>query len=408
VVGGVLQAAEAERQPMGGRRERSPGTTRRWRALRAAILAAALLGAATPLLADELLYVAEGNRLRVLALGEGSAGAPPLPEKVLIERASLDAARGRDVNGMVCPLPDGSGDFVAGEDTGQPRVPGGWGIFDRRGVQRAKLTATAFASEYPEPYGCAFDERGRLFTSEIGDKGFGHANGQLILWFPPEGGFAAGDAGYCKLAVDLGTPGGVAIDPEGRVYVATSSGLEILRFSPPFPSAPTAAGGCGARDASGAPLADTVLREVFASAHWRAGLLTWSGLAFSPRGTLYAASVATGRIGELDRTGRLLRLVLVPEEWLPPYRTGTPQGLAVDTRGQLYYADLDLRWSDWTLRPGADGKVWRIPIAADGTPGAPELLRRGLAFPDGVRVLEGRLADLPPSREAVGPASGRE
>jgi sugar lactone lactonase YvrE len=200
----------------------------------------------------------------------------------------------------------------------------------------------------------------------------------------------------------------VAIDPEGRVYVAASSGLEILRFSPPFPSAPDAAGGCGARDASGAPLADPVQREVFAGAYWRSGLLTWSGLVFSPRGTLYAASVATGRIGELDRSGRLLRLLLVPEEWLPPFRTGTPQGLALDAAGQLYYADLDLQWSDWSLRPGDDGKVWRIPIDERGEPGPPQLLRAGLRFPDGLRVLPGRLADLPPSRDAPGPASGQE
>ncbi|MGH0034038.1 MAG: hypothetical protein ACQGVK_03335 [Myxococcota bacterium] len=350
--------------------------------------------------ADELLFVGEGNRLRVLDLGPGASAKPPLEESVLIERASLDPEHGRDVNGMVCGLPDGSGRFLAGEDTGQPAVPGGWGLFDRQGVQRGKLTATAFASEYPEPFGCAFDAEGRLFTTEMGDKGFGNANGQLLLWFPPDGGFGEGAASYCKLAIDLRTPGGVAVDGHGRVYVSESSGLQIQRFSPPFPTGPTAEGGCGERDATGAPLAGRVGREVFAGAHWRAGLLTFSGLAFSPRGTLYAASVATGRIGEFDLEGRLLRVVLAPDEWLPPYRTGTPQGLAVDSRGRLYYADLDLQWEDWTLSPGDDGRVWRIPIDEHGEPGPPELLRDGLAFPDGLGVLEGRFDDLPASREA--------
>ena len=32
-----------------------------------------------------------------------------------------------------------------------------------------------------------------------------------------------------------------------------------------------------------------------------------------------------------------------PESWLPPHATGTPQGLAVDAQGTLYYAALDLR-----------------------------------------------------------------
>ena len=51
-------------------------------------------------------------------------------------------------------------------------------------------------------------------------------------------------------------------DPQGRIYVAEASGLRIDRFSPPFPTAPTAAGGCGGTDATGAPIADTVQREV--------------------------------------------------------------------------------------------------------------------------------------------------
>jgi DNA-binding beta-propeller fold protein YncE len=349
----------------------------------AALVGLALLPGAS-LHAGERLFGPEGNRLRVYELG-AAPGAPA--DTVLIERASLDPARGRDVNGMVCPLPDASGRFVAGEDTGQPAVPGGWGIFERDGSQVGKLTATSFASRYPEPYGCAFDGAGRLFVTELGDPGFSASNGQLILWFPPYQGQRS--EGYCKLAVDLGTPTGIAIDRHGRVYVAAASQAEILRFSPPFPSGPDAAGGCGRRDASGAPLADVVAREVFADAEWTAGLVTYAGLAFSPRGTLYAASVATGRIGEFDADGRLLRVVLAPAEWLPPFATGTPQGLAVDGAGRLYYADLDLRWRDWTLAPGPDGKVWRIDFDATGAPLAPRLLRGGLRFPDGLAVLPG-------------------
>lgn len=353
---------------------------RRWQRL--AVLVGLALLPATEHRAGERLYGPEGNRLRVYDL-DPAPGAPA--ETVLIERASLDPARGRDVNGMVCPLPDGSGRFVAGEDTGQPAVPGGWGIFARDGTQLGKLTATSFAERQPEPYGCAFDAAGRLFVTELGDPGFRASNGQLILWFPPYEG--ARSDGYCKLAVDLGTPTGIAIDRHGRVYVASASFAEILRFSPPFPTSPNAAGGCGARDATGAPLAAAVQREVFAGAEWTSGLVTYSGLAFSPRGTLYAASVATGRIGEFDLDGKLLRVVLAPAERLPPFATGHPQGLAVDGRGRLYYADLDLVWADWTLGPGPDGKVWRIDFDAAGEPLAPALVRDGLQFPDGLAVL---------------------
>jgi sugar lactone lactonase YvrE len=133
-----------------------------------------------------------------------------------------------------------------------------------------------------------------------------------------------------------------------------------------------------------------VQRETFARARPLDGLLTYSGLAFAPNGHLYAASVATGRIGEFDADGAFLRLVLDPEAWLPPFATGTPQGLAVDAAGSLFYADLDLGWEGWRLRPGKDGKLWRIRFA-DGAPQPPEALLRGLEYPDGLGVLPGAL-----------------
>mgnify|MGYP001335414048 FL=1 len=127
-------------------------------------------------------------------------------------------------------------------------------------------------------------------------------------------------------------------------------------------------------------------REVFIRAP-----ATFSGLAFAPNGNLYAASVATGRIYEYDQGGSLVRRILVPPEWLPPFSTGHPQGLAVDSRGTLYYADLDLRWKGSMPGPGPDGKVRRIRFDTQGQPQAPEILLSGLAFPDAVSVLPGEL-----------------
>jgi hypothetical protein len=83
-------------------------------------------------------------------------------------------------------------------------------------------------------------------------------------------------------------------------------------------------------------------------------------------------------------------MLLEPESWLPPHATGTPQGLAVDAQGTLYYADLDLGWKGFSPGPGPNGKVWRIRFERDGTPRAPEIVLEGLAFPDGVAVLETR------------------
>ncbi|MAE93242.1 MAG: hypothetical protein CL910_01140 [Deltaproteobacteria bacterium] len=345
-----------------------------------------LLGSGSAAAAGEALLVTEGNRLLRLDLG-----APGSPPEVLVQNAEAGGRDGRDVNGMVCHLPDGSGRFLAGEDTGQPSTLPGWGVFSPEGRQVAKL-AGSYRVPQGEPYGCAFDGEGRLFTSSVGNQGFGTPLGQLFLWFPPFSGYpgppgAYPDTGastgqFCKLAADIGTAGSVGIDAAGRVYLASAGRGVIERFSPPFPTAPDAAGGCGRRDPVGSPLADAPNREAFFR-----GFYTFSGLVFAPGGNLYASSVFTGEIIELDPAGEWVRAILDPPEWFPPHATGSPMGLALDAQGTLYYADLDLAWDFPSIGPGPDGKVWRIRFDPDGTPEPPEILLRGLAFPDGVAVV---------------------
>jgi len=354
-----------------------------------------------------VLYSPEGNRLRRYDID--SLTDPPLRQDILIERASLDAVRGRDVNGPVCPLPDASGGFVMGEDTGQPAVPPGWGVFAADGTQIGKLTATYFVQPQGDPFGCAFDSQGRLFTSEIGDSASGPATGQLILWFPPfdrfpgaAGSYPNGDASthFCKIASNIGTATGIAIDDAGRVYVASARGggggvsgsAAILRFSPPFPSGADAAGGCGRIDALGSPLADAanVNVEVFIT---NPNVPTPSSLARAPNGNWYVASVLNGVIAEFDPAGTFLRRVLSPPMPGLPSPTGNPQGIAVDAAGNLFFADLQLRVNPGGgIGPGPNGKVRWIGFAADGTPRPPVIIRENLAFPDGLGVLAGTVA----------------
>ena len=359
--------------------------------------AAVAFGPPTVRYPEELVLLAEGNRLRRVDPDTIDATDPAaLRHDVFVENA---AGGGRDVNGMVCTLPDGSGRFIVSEDSGQPHPPAGWGVFDSTGHQVGKLATTAFTAG-PEPFGCAFDSTGRLFTSEVGTQGFGPANGQLMLWFPPldrypgtPGAYPATDAlstNVCKLATDIGTAGAVAIDDLGRVYVAASSGLSIERFSPPFPTGTDAAHGCGALDASGAPMATSVQRDTFAVAG-DGGMLTFSGLAWAPNGHLYASSVFTGRIAEYDESGGFVRLLLDPPEAIPPIATGTPQGIAVGSDGTIYYADLDLVGTLPDIGPGPNGALRRIRFDAAGDPLPPEIVLEGLAFPDGVTIVAGDL-----------------
>lgn len=379
-------------------------------------MTASLLTALVALGADraaaDWLYVTEGNNVRRIDLAT-LEGGPPVSE-LFIEhapRAASEDGRGdrsdhahpmrRDVNGMLCALPGGRGAFVAGEDTGQPSPLPGWGIFDADGKTIGKLTTTAFV-EQAEPYGCALDSHGVLFTSELGNVGFGRPLGQLVQWFPPYAHFPGPMGAYpetdatstnaCKLATDIGNAVGLAIDADDRVYVASAGRAAIYRFSPPFPTGPTAAGGCGRYDESDAPLADAVQRDVFFR-----GLYTFSGLAFSAGGNLYAGSVFTGEILEIAPDGTLVRKLLEPDGWLPPFASGNPMGLAVDRAGDLYYADIDLVWDGLDIGPGPNGKVRRIRFDAEGEPQPPEVVLDGLQFPDGLGIMR---VDARPDRAA--------
>jgi hypothetical protein len=81
-----------------------------------------------------------------------------------------------------------------------------------------------------------------------------------------------------------------------------------------------------------------------------------------------------------------------PGETVFPLSGGHPQGIAVDCRGDLFYADLQLVITP-EIGPGPNGKVRRVPIDVCGAPGSAQVVREGLDFPDGLGVFSGNLED---------------
>ena len=111
----------------------------------------------------------------------------------------------------------------------------------------------------------------------------------------------------------------------------------------------------------------------------------------SPDG-FYVSSVINGVIAEFDEDGTFVRNVLEPAPddpiGAPPFATGTPLGLGVDRRGNLFYADIGIVISADGIGPGdRTGSVRRIRFVA-GEPRPPETMDRRLAFPDGIGVLD--------------------
>ena len=107
----------------------------------------------------------------------------------------------------------------------------------------------------------------------------------------------------------------------------------------------------------------------------------------SGQGEAVGAQIA---LGEFTAAGAFIRRVVQPapgEKIGPkPYSVGTPLGLGVDPKGNLFYADIGIVVSGSGIGPGnRTGTVRRVSFVR-GQPQAPVVMDEGLAFPDGIGV----------------------
>ncbi|MFN2544999.1 MAG: PQQ-binding-like beta-propeller repeat protein [Actinomycetota bacterium] len=344
-----------------------------------------------------ILFSPEGNRLHAYTVGKTPH------DQVVIHSKTDDPKHGLDINAQICFKP-GTRTFIAGEDTHQDegRVQG-WSTFrlsgDRVGnlsakrIGRLEPTYQSYTSPdtVPDQYGCGFLPDGRLLTTDIGDRYPGlPGDGQLIVWFPP---YDTKHVRYCKIDVQLPTPGGIYIDAQQHVYAATNRAGQgsdphlagIYRYSPPFPTSDTVAGGCDGTDSTGAPMTTSVQRDLFIPGD--DNIPTPSAITRSRTGTFYVSSVFNGVIAEYDADGSFIRRVLEPPPGDSlPYETGTPYGLAVTKDGTLYYADLAIGPGPPPDAESGKGTVRRIRFV-DGDPQPPELVNGELDYPDGLGLL---------------------
>ena len=179
-----------------------------------------------------IVFNGQGNDL------DAYSAVEPFKHQTVITTRAKDP-KGLDLNAQICFFPDGKR-FIAGEDTSQPDPIQGWGIFELSGTKVGKLDATEIGKLQPtyqgstdnaENYGCGILSDGRVVTSDIGNQATGDGDGQLIVWFPPfTKGFtttpkgASGKVPYCKIDVGIGTAGGIAVDDDDNVYVASARG----------------------------------------------------------------------------------------------------------------------------------------------------------------------------------------
>jgi hypothetical protein len=353
-----------------------------------------------------------GHQLVVRAQNGSDPGEAPPP-----------GAGRRDINGQICVSPDGR-HVITGEDTVIPPSGGtgsshdpriaGWGYFEISGSSLGEIavnqvgklapealgTGPGYAGD-PDNYGCGFLDADRLVTTAIGDTLPGQpANGQLFLWFGPfDAGFRqetetsgvrffVGDVPHCQIDGAIPTAGGVAVDDNGDVYVASnrpdgSGGPSgVWSFRGRFPSSPAE---CNASFLAAnlhkelvVPFTDVLPVDVFAP--------TPSSVVVSPDDTLYVSSVFTGTVSEFTKAGNWVRDIypLSPIALRRGPTGDTPYGLAITADGALWIADLGIVLNGPVSRQGS---VVRVPFGPNRNPKLlAQTVRSGLTFPDGLGV----------------------
>jgi hypothetical protein len=362
------------------------------------------LNGCPPQVTAGIIFNGETNRLNAYQPGPG------FPKQTVIPSAAdVPGGVGRDLNAQICFTrgPQGQVRFIAGEDTnqGSEHASAGWGFFELTGTRVGEFAFEQIGKIIPtyqttaddaENYGCGFLSDGRLLTTDVGNQAMGPPTGQLIIWFPPfdnganyteTGVLPDTPARYCKLDIGIGTAQSIAIDDQDRVFVAAArpGSAGIYLYTGPFPTSDTPEGGCDGTDSTGAPMATAVNKVRFIRPG--ATLPTPAGIAIKPDGGFYVSSVLNGVIAEYDAEGTFVRVVLRPPSAGIPHPTGSPLGLGLASDGTLYFADVGLTL-EGGIGPGfRTGAVRRVRFV-NGQPQAPEIMDRGLNFPDGIGILE--------------------
>ena len=291
---------------------------------------------------------------------------------------------GLDINAQICFFPDGSRRFIAGEDTDQPDPPPGWGIFELNGDRSATFKATQVgklvptyqaASSNAENYGCGFLATVGSSPPTSATRPTGDGDGQLIVWFPP---FDSRQVRYCKIDVAIATAGRststTRIASTSRRPGRARPSTGVLRYTGPFPTSDDAAGGCGKKDATGAPLADAVSREQL---HRRRRPRSSPRTRWCRRGRggFYVSSVFNGVIAEFDADGKFVRTVLTAPRRRDARHAAVLDGHAARPRRRPRRHAL-LRRHRHRHQPRASGPGPRAPCGASGSSTASRSPRR--------------------------------
>lgn len=223
-----------------------------------------------------------------------------------------------------------------------------------------------------DPMGLGRDRQGAIYVSDRGGGGPGR-----VIWRLGPDGMARVVAGSGRRGAtvaapkargaDLGSPQGLCLDPEGRIYFADSYNHVVLRVEPSGALTRVAGTGTPGDRGDGGPAADAELNQPY-------------DVRFDDRGSLYIADVGNHRIRKVDPDGRISTIAGTGE---PGYagdggpasaaRLRWPYGVFTDPRYGVLIADSGndrIRLVDSTGSIRTLAGTGRRGLAGDGGPAA--------------------------------------
>ena len=225
-----------------------------------------------------------------------------------------------------------------------------------------------------EPISVALDSSGNLLIIESGTSS--------VRLVDPSGTISTvagrGDRGYSgdggpATASALGSPRGIAADSSGNIYIADAGNHRVRRVAPSGTISTVAGTGDGGYSGDGGLATEARLRYP-------------TGVAVDSSGTLYVADMGNFRVRRIDVSGRISTAAYY-------HRGGTSEfsalfrssGVAVDSAGRLYVSEV---WNHRVHRIDTSGNLSRVVgVAAverggDGGPAVKAELYQphGLAF----------------------------
>jgi sugar lactone lactonase YvrE len=219
---------------------------------------------------------------------------------------------------------------------------------------------SATGASLAEPVGIALSDYGDLYLADRYHSRVRRVTDDATMTpFAGNGGNGSSGDGGPATQAELAEPHGVAVGPDGSVYISDSAANLIRKVTPDGTITTVVGTGDVGSGGDGGPATEAELNHP-------------TGLAVGSDGTVYIADTGNNRIRRVDTNGIITTVAGTGEEGQTgdavPADTAAlalPEGVAVHRTGDLYIADTG---NDRIRRVDTDGII--TTVAGVGTPGA--------------------------------------